>query len=563
MQLTLSTNAGLVKKQTNIKYIEYTLVAALIFFEALLLQWISGALNNEFTVFPDEAAHYVSSLMVHDYILEGDLSNPMSYAENYYIHYPKVAIGHWPPVLYGALGIWFIIFGVSRISAMCFMAAVAAVSATVIYGIAKATLGRYAGIFSALLFIALPITQMSTGAVMLEHLVTMLTLISVVFLGRFLSTAEFKYGLLFSLFAAAAILTRGSAWSIGLMPLLAMFFAWDFSMLKRPVLWLSAIPVLVLCAPWYLLMPSVNTGAFQSDSIFDLSFTQAAIPYFTSEIYLALGVVLFVLFVLGVWSKLISPRIRGEKVDTLWAALAAMFLATLIIHDIVPASFEPRYMLTVMPEAVIFAAAGIEWVINWLKSVETKRVLQPVFYLVVAGLFMVTNFEVTSIDNRGYLAAYNATVQHLGTNKVNILVASGVFGEGSVVAEAARDNRKHDSVILRGSKLLVNEDWQGRNSEDKFHNPEELKLLLDELSVDAVILDTAVVKERRRNYHDLLESTLADSNSGWNLARRLDVSKNGTLYKFALQVYVSDKAKQRLYSDDIDLDYVKSLYDGN
>lgn len=563
MQANTYEETGVIKEQAGSRAVEYTLVALLFFIEVLFMQWLGDAFEHEYTNFADEGAHYVSALMVHDYIKDGDWSNPMEYAENYYMHYPKVAIGHWPPVLYAALGIWFLIFGVSRITAMCFIAVIVATTATVIYGVARSSLGRYAGIFAASLFIILPITQMSTNAVMLEHLVTMLTFVSVIFFAQFLSTEKFIYGLWFALFASAAILTRGSAWSIGLVPILTMLIAWKFNMLLRPSLWLSAVPVIVLCAPWYLLMPSVNVGAFHSESIFDPSFTQVALHYFSNQIYIALGVVVFLLFIIGVWTKLISPRFVGEKIEIVWATLAAMLLATLIIHIVIPASLEPRYMLTVMPVTVLFAAAGVERIMRSVQSIETKQLLHPVAYLIVAGIFLATNFKIAKIENEGYVDAYSSIVEELGIENVNILIASGVFGEGSVVAESATVNRLHNNVVLRGSKLLVNEDWQGRNSEDKFTTSEELIKLFNDLHVDAVILDIAVPEERRRNYHDLLETTLLEENSDWKLVQRHNVTKNGTIHQYSLLVFIADVAYSRQRdTEDIDLKYVRKLYDG-
>ena len=48
----------------------------------------------------DEGSHYVSGLMVHDYVADKLPGSPIAYATRYYIHYPKVGIGHWPPLYY-------------------------------------------------------------------------------------------------------------------------------------------------------------------------------------------------------------------------------------------------------------------------------------------------------------------------------------------------------------------------------------------------------------------------------------------------------------------------------
>src|ERR1700680_1452483 len=74
--------------------------AILFLFLAIALQYAAGAYRAGFGAYPDEPAHYVTGLMVRDYILHAVGRPPMRFAENYYLHYPAVAFGHWPPVFY-------------------------------------------------------------------------------------------------------------------------------------------------------------------------------------------------------------------------------------------------------------------------------------------------------------------------------------------------------------------------------------------------------------------------------------------------------------------------------
>src|SRR5581483_5919113 len=78
------------------------------------IQFASGAYHSDFDADYDEASHAVSSLVVHDYLVHGLGTNPIAFAEDYYVHYPKVAIGHWPPVFYGSEALWMVAFGRSR-----------------------------------------------------------------------------------------------------------------------------------------------------------------------------------------------------------------------------------------------------------------------------------------------------------------------------------------------------------------------------------------------------------------------------------------------------------------
>ena len=94
------------------------LVAALLLVVVTALQIRSGAWHAEFGGHPDEAAHYVTGLMVRDYVAQGFPGSPMAYAAGYYDHYPKVALGNWPPGFYAIQALWTLAFSVSRTSVM-------------------------------------------------------------------------------------------------------------------------------------------------------------------------------------------------------------------------------------------------------------------------------------------------------------------------------------------------------------------------------------------------------------------------------------------------------------
>src|SRR5580698_9640953 len=93
---------------------EPVLVGLIFLAVAIALQGTGGAWNNDFGSNSDEPAHFVSAVMLRDFLLGGELAHPMAFAKLFYLHYPKVAIGQWPPFLYVVLGSWMVVFGVSR-----------------------------------------------------------------------------------------------------------------------------------------------------------------------------------------------------------------------------------------------------------------------------------------------------------------------------------------------------------------------------------------------------------------------------------------------------------------
>src|SRR5947207_10152479 len=91
---------------------------AVIALALVTIQWAGGAWNAEFDGDPDESAQFVSGRMIWEYLTSFPRENPVAWAKQYYLHYPKVAIGHWPPGYHLAEAVWPLIFGSSRRSAM-------------------------------------------------------------------------------------------------------------------------------------------------------------------------------------------------------------------------------------------------------------------------------------------------------------------------------------------------------------------------------------------------------------------------------------------------------------
>src|SRR5579862_7474197 len=72
------------------------------------LAWVQsqvGATTSDLSMSADEAAHFVNSLLIRDYLLGAFGRNPMSFALDYYAHVPRVSIGHWPPLYYLVQGL--------------------------------------------------------------------------------------------------------------------------------------------------------------------------------------------------------------------------------------------------------------------------------------------------------------------------------------------------------------------------------------------------------------------------------------------------------------------------
>src|SRR5688572_12884866 len=116
---------------------ESVAVFAVGFAVTLALQWHNHAFLAEWSDSSDESAHYVTGLMVRDYILRGVPTAPMEYARRYYDYYPYIGLGHFPPVFYVVQAAWTIPLGTSRISLLALIAFIDAGLLTTTYVVAR------------------------------------------------------------------------------------------------------------------------------------------------------------------------------------------------------------------------------------------------------------------------------------------------------------------------------------------------------------------------------------------------------------------------------------------
>src|SRR5947209_3342133 len=131
----------------------------------IAIQIAAGAYHADFSMTPDEPAHVVSSLLIRDYLTSGDLAHPWQFAKNYYLHYPKVAIIHWPPGFHASAAVWSLVFGRSRVGLISFQAALGAVLTAGIFFVVHRLYGRWIAVGSAVVFATTPIMQLTVAMV--------------------------------------------------------------------------------------------------------------------------------------------------------------------------------------------------------------------------------------------------------------------------------------------------------------------------------------------------------------------------------------------------------------
>ena len=500
----------------------------------VILQVLGGAYTSGFGGNSDEPAHLVTSLMVRDFIAGLDFRHPLQFAQQYYYHYPQVAIGHWPPLFYAAVGIWFLIFGASRVTAIVFIAIVAATTASVIYLTGKRLIGRWAGVLAAVLFVASPLVQESSARVMTEHLVTLAMLVSTLCFARFARTGQMGDGLIFGIVSAAAILTHGSGWALGLVPGLTLALTNRWYLVRRWGLWLAPVPVLITCAPWYVFTLSMQEGSWVGNIA---SFWVQAAPGFGWSVYLGVGLPVLIFALIGLWKTIIRVKPRTEAAPE-WAALASLAIATFILHSVVPAGIDDRYMVTLVPSIALFSAAGTDHIAHLLAARLPISVVRVGLALTLVAAFCAESVALPlQLRNAGYeilVGDVEARVSHVPQVW---LISSGSIGEGCLVAAVALREVRPSSYVVRGKTVFAGGTWLWNNAQDRFDTPAKMTGLLDDIPVTIIVIDDRIPPNQQRPYQDRLRQLVTNESQQWEPIGSYPQTQGGILLPNSLHVY--------------------------
>lgn len=506
---------------------------------ALGLQRYDNAFSGEFGSYPDEAAHYVTGLMFHDYFASLHFFSPVQFAENFYMHYPKVGIGHWPPFFYVLQGVWTLVFSTSRASLMFLMAALAALFAFVLYLMLKEKFGGTTSFAAGIVLLALPAVQAQSAMVMADIPVALFSLLAAMSLGRFLDTECSLDVFAFGAFSAIAIMTKGSAFALGLVPLIAIPLSRKWRLFRRLSLWGSAGIVLAVCGPWYWFTRRMQAGAWnRANSVLSYSFT--AVSFYAAQVTKIMGWGLLILSAIGiviVFRQLARSPEKPEKPEKngMWAAMIGLAAGVVILLSVIPTGLEDRYLLPAIPPAVALAVAGAKYVVS---KVLPRRLEPAVTAALLVIVFAATGLSFPRKRPHGYRFVARTLVSNPKLRHSVILVCSDADGEGMLVSEIAMLDHRPDHVVLRAGEVLARSDWNGSNYRLLLTSGSQILAYMDSIPVSAVVIDGSVPNSNLVAHQTLLQKTVTSDAAEWKLVGKYPVWRAGIEHPGSLEVYL-------------------------
>jgi hypothetical protein len=466
-------------------HLPFAVVLAVVFVLALsavrYIQMKSGADYAAFGSYPDEPSHFLSGVMIRDYLVHGMKGSPLAWASDYYLHVPFFAVGYWPPFFYSVEALWMLLFGVGWIQAMWLSAAIAALTAATIFFEARYTVGALGALCAALIYLLWPPVQWSNCAVMTDTTVGLLSLWASIALGRYIETERTTTALLFGLFAALTILTKYSGLFLALIPLPALLLTRRIGLLRRLSFWVAPAVVLGLWLPWLLVtaryasrgLVTGDTGSliFRLRAYLDVLLVGAGSP---------IGIILVAVWLCGAF---MWKRFSGREI--VWLLQPVAILLFLLIS---PIPVESRYLVPIFAPLVLLACSVTRHLTAmWRGARKTRLIALPALLILTAIYSKAAAFRFNP-PRRDDVAPVAEFVLH-GKGLRNASILAPADDEGRLIADVAvLDRSRGVRILARPNKLFASIDWNSSGYKTWCHTTKDVEAFFEASPIDLLVL---------------------------------------------------------------------------
>lgn len=518
-----------------------------------VLQVSSGTYGAELGHYPDEPAHVVTSLMIHDYLLDGLGASPLAYAKNYYLHYPRVSIGIWPPVYHTTTAFWMMLFGPNETSLLVYMACQMALLATLLTVFARRLFSPLISLALGLGILFLPLVQYSGSIVMLDLMVSLYCFVAMMFMCRYIETGKKKDAIIFSIVTAVGMLTKANANSLVVTFGILFLLSRKWELLRDRWLYVAGAIIVLLGGPWQVISMRLFAGVVPMAKV-DWPYISNNITGYFQIFWDNSGAAIFSLALLGMvlgvqWLLSKKPQQWGER-DAALAGSISLLAGVYGFHCFSPTPGpEPRYTVAGIAPMMVLFAYGIQRLAQWVASrgPVSEAKLAAGLAVVAAIQFFGWHFMIEKREAKGMREVAQA-IQARGLNDEAMLVVSDADGEGGLLTSIALHEKRPSRYFLRASKQLSPNLWRKNEYGGFYKTPAELEAWLDSVPVDVVVLDKRVfwpeegklMSDTMKAYEDIwnLELTTAEYPGGrqQRLYRRRKATPAGQPKKISIRI---------------------------
>jgi hypothetical protein len=434
-----------------------------------LQNWV-GAYRAELSGYPDEPGHYVSSLMVRQYLLDGWWKQgPMQFAEQYYVHYPRVAIGHWPPFLYLLQGVWMLVFPPTIAAVLWLQALIQAAVVGLLFWRLRRECGVLVVSVLSLVYLLLPESQRLNSQVMAEPLLGFLGLLGVLLLEQFLRQHRWRWLAGFAVLACCTVFTKGSGLALLPVPFFVLVAIQAWNLLRNWRFWAAHVAIVASYAPWLIYTWKMASNGMVTGPLAGVIWQQT-VGFLVMPASL-MGVPLAGIALVSGWMNMWDSK-RGMLglIGTITAA------SILVFHCISPTGVETRRLYMLIPVLLLLMA----W---WAAVAPWRRWALVGVSLLSLGMV----YDKVDKAATGYREVAHWLDGQVGDRAQAVFLSTSYFSEGMLISEMAQLKAEPHMFLVRGSKLLSDSDWNGSGYRMRLQSVEELEELLGQVPVRLIV----------------------------------------------------------------------------
>jgi hypothetical protein len=468
----------------------------------------------------DEPSHFLNSYFISSYLLGHFGSNPLAFATDYYIHYPKISIGHWPPAYYGILGIVFLIVPATYPWVFALNVLMASLPAIGVAAALARLQDRRIAVAGVVLYMVTPLVTEGQVMFMVDQPLAACLIAATATWIAYAERQTWARAIGFAALAALAVLIKGNGWSAALIPVFHIALTGRWRLLLSARLLVAAILGALAVVPWYLVTAKIAAGGFNY---------QAGLPYAwqaltTNLVFLANnltlpGVALALFASVAEWRARHADATRWNIV----AGLIALILATLALQSIVPVDIVDRYMAPALPAMVALALSGLWRLLAGVRAAAPGRLR----WAYAAGIILFLGMLAPGVQHiatrlpKSDVGAPVAAALIAPGAAPSITVVDGSAGyEGAMIAAAAVNDPHLRGYVVRSSKILAESNFMGTSYSLKFAGSAGVLAELARLGVQNVVLVRA--RDLPAFPHSVqLLAALTQPGSGYHLRERI------------------------------------------
>lgn len=451
----------------------------------ILAMFVTSAYTSGFSG-ADESAHFLNSYFISSYLKGHFGTNPLGFATDFYIHYPKISIGHWPPAYYGFVGLLFLIVPATVQSALLINLILSALPAAFVAITLGYLMNRRAALLGAAVYALTPLAVEGQAYFMLDQVLAAICIAATMAWCAYVAKPAWWRAFLFAAFCVLAILTKGNGWLLVFVPIYHTLLTRNWRLLALPHVYGAALAAGVLVLPWYWLTSGISAEGFNYQAGLDYAVTafSASIQHLADN----LGLPAILLAALAVIVEFRHHRHDGLRWSVSSACLS-LVLAALTLQSLVPVDIVPRYMAPALPALLVLAIMGLSQV---YASLSHRQLAAGG---VIAACLLIGFMFAPGIR---HLATRTAKPDYQMANVIPLLATSlphdlclidGVSNaEGAFMAEMAIRDTDLRHYAIRGSKLFADTNFMGTRYAPRFTDARAMLAEVMRLGIHNVIV---------------------------------------------------------------------------